>query len=62
MAQQLRVLVPPPEEPGSIPSTHRAAQNNLQLSPRDLTSFSGLLEHQLCTWYIAMHTVKDPYT
>jgi hypothetical protein len=59
MAHWLRALAVLPEDPGSIPSTHMAAQNHsITLVPGGLIPSSDLQRHQAHTWY----TGKHPYT
>lgn len=49
MFQQLRALVPPAEDPGSIPRTHVAVYNHLNYSSRESSTLCWHWAHKDCT-------------
>lgn len=52
-----------PQDPGSLLSTYIGTQDCLvNLVLGDPMPSSGLLGYQVCTWRMALHVVRHPYT
>jgi hypothetical protein len=56
MAQWLRALAAPPEDSGSVPSTHMVAHMSLTPVPEDLLPPSGLCGH--CMHVVHRHNMQ----
>ena len=61
MAQRLRALAALPEDPGSIPSAHMAADNFSNSSSRDLM-YSSAPTGSAHTWFIYIHDYRCLHT